>query len=213
MYINIHTHHIANIDIEIENSFLKKTTSKYTSYGLHPWYIDSKNFEIQLAQLQQLLLSNNCIALGEIGIDTLCNIEMPLQEKMFEAQIVLANTYSKPIIIHNVQSHERILYLLNKNRNSMPAIFHGFNNNIQIAKQITNAGNYISLGKAILNNKSNAFKILPQLALDKIFLETDDTIIDIEVIYNAASDILNITNQQLQNLIMQNFNSIFDYLK
>jgi TatD DNase family protein len=214
MFINIHTHAVSNTsNVDIVNCFLQESNINYASYGIHPWYIDSINIKQQLQVLEHLLQAKNCLALGEVGLDKLCKIDSELQEKIFAAQIQLANTYNKPIIIHNVQSHNRILYLLKKHNNTMSVIFHGFNNNIHTAKQILASGAFLSLGKSLLNANSNASKILPQLPVNKIFFETDnDAAVNIEQVYAAAANILNITKQQLQNLIMQNFNSIFGNL-
>jgi TatD DNase family protein len=211
-YVNIHTHFVGNENsIEVIN-LLPQEESKshnYFSCGIHPWYIQH-NWEVQLHQLQAKIFSNKCIAIGECGLDKLKGPDFEIQKNVFAAQIKLANEFILPLIIHSVKSNQEVLLLLRQLNNRVKVIFHGFNNKLTTANQLINQGYFLSFGKALLKQNSNATNVLKSIPYEKFFLETDDDKnLSIEEIYFRASEILNIPLQKLKEDLFLRFNSLF----
>jgi TatD DNase family protein len=93
-------------------------------------------------------------------------------------------------------------------RNIMPVIFHGFNNSESIAKQIINAGYYLSFGHSLFNPSTET--TFSSIDNNLLFLETDDSEISIEKIYRQASCIKNISVDALSLQVKKNTKKAFN---
>ena len=182
---------------------------QYYSVGLHPWFIDEKMLVHQLEEVGRLVAGEMCVAIGETGLDRLTKPPMTLQQTVFERQLAMAGMVGKPVIVHNVKAHAEIMALYKKAKVLVPLIFHGFNNNRQIAGHLLKEGFYFSFGKALLNPKSNAAQMLPTFPSDRFFLETDDAEIAIEVVYQKAAELCNLGVDELKAIINRNFKNCF----
>ena len=212
MFINIHSH-----QPEIKNEFVIQNLLKdfnqllspgYYSAGLHPWHLESQNWQQQLLQLKKISTAENILALGECGLDKVCKTDFKLQQEVFITQILWANEINKPLIIHCVQAFSELGDLLKKYNNKTPVIFHGFNKNSRIAEKMLNDGHYLSFGKSILQLRNKV--IFEQVPLNRIFLETDETNISIEEIYKEAAAIKNISLETLSLQIEKNVQLVFN---
>ena len=179
--------------------------SKY-SVGIHPWYINRDNINDELSKMKIAALKENVLALGECGLDRLCQTDFKLQEKVFIEQIKWANEIAKPLIIHCVKAHHETLQILKEHNKTSPVIFHGFNNKEEIAQKIISQGYYLSFGKQLMNPTIE--KIFSKISLEHIFLETDDSDISIDEIYKQASKIKNISAERLSLQIKKNLETI-----
>jgi len=210
-YIDIHTHSLKKSDaIQLFNQPIEeKFQSNLCSIGIHPWHIDIANDTMQLMQLETHLKNKDVIALGECGLDKLIDLPIATQEAVFKAQIVLAENYNKPLIIHCVKAFDDLLRIRKEMKISVPMIIHGYNNNKEIALQLLKSGCYFSFGKALFDTNSNASQVISQIPSDKLFLETDAADTTIENIYAAASSILNLEMDALKKIISINFKNVF----
>ena len=217
MFINIHTHQKNNYSqqncwnlINIHETFDETNTLSHYSLGIHPWHIDIPKIEDDLSRLKMACHKSNVLAIGECGLDKICEVSYKLQQDVFKQQILWANEIAKPLIIHCVRAHEDVLQMLKDNRNIMPVIFHGFNKKETIAQKIIQSGYYISFGKDLINFELE--KTITSIPLDRIFLETDDSDISIEDIYKEFSRIRNIPQPQLILQIQKNLKTVFNTL-
>ena len=176
--------------------------------GIHPWHIDENTVAAEMAKVKMASELKNVLAIGECGLDRVCKTSYKLQEKIFIEQLLWANEIAKPLIIHCVRAHREILFLLKEYNNLAPVIFHGFNNNEEIANSIIEAGCMISFGKSLMYpNAENVFSKIP---IENIFLETDDNEIIIDDIYKQAAKIKNISTERLSLQIQKNRNKVFN---
>lgn len=209
---NIHTHKVnpnkGNFIQSLHNNFEKVETNGKFSIGLHPWFIEEENWKKEMVSIEQYCVHKNVVAIGECGLDNVCNTDIHLQKVVFIQQVFLANQIHKPIIIHCVRAWQEVLHLLHMNNENVPVIFHGFNGKLSIVKQIIHEGYYVSFGKAILNNPM-LLEDIRSLPIDKLFLETDDDDISIESIYQAASNALEIDVDSLSLQINKNATEVF----
>lgn len=214
-FINIHSHSAENRDgIVIYNALninnIPKTEENfYVSTALHPWYLKPELWNNNIKEYEEVIAQENIIAIGECGIDLNINIKAEIQKTIFTNHLHWADKYNKPLIIHCVKTHNEIISLKKKANVKQACIIHGFNNNINIARQLLAAGFYLSFGEALLHNSSNAATALKITPLDKIFFETDESEHPIKEIYEKAAIMLNISIEELIKQIQTNFKKIF----
>lgn len=211
MYINIHTHTppekgewgLQNLNTPDE---LKSLPGLY-SMGIHPWYIESAHWEKQVLELQAQSRDERVLAIGECGLDKVCNTPFSLQVQVFQAQVEWANSIGKPLVIHCVRAWEEVLALLEEANIQVPVLFHGFNKNTQLARRITGKGYYISLGKALY--RPGIPDVLRSIPSNRFFLETDDAALSIGEIYQLAAKALSIDHNSLALQIQKNAEMVF----
>jgi TatD DNase family protein len=208
-FINIHTHFLETEGISLFN--LQKTDGKFEipekflySTGLHPWFLDDLS-ESTFKQIAKWVEADNCLALGEAGLDRICKTDFEWQKKWFIKQAELSETSKKPMIIHCVKAFDEILKIRKQIRAVQPWIFHGFNNKPEYIPEILDVDCYISLGIKSLEIGTNANKALKQIPPERLFFETDDKFVRISDIYKHASNVLNIELVQLKCKLFQNF--------
>lgn len=215
-YIDIHTHknHFGRDTITVQNIFPGEGFGAFTgrnfySIGLHPWHIKTKNENNELLQLiEDALEFNHVIFVGEAGLDKAINKDFAEQQRVFKAQAFMAEEFNYPLIIHCVKAYNEV-FELRKNMNpAMPWILHGFNGSVELTRQLENAGFLFSFGEALFKNNSKVIQSFSHLPLEKIFFETDESIEEVERIYDQGAKIKRIPLQELKEAIWANFNRI-----
>ena len=215
--VNIHTHTERTDDnlIQIVNLDLNQPCPKqgYHSYGIHPWTLDNVDFQLEeaLSLLGESLQSPNVLALGEAGLDKMHKASFEKQIELFEQQIELSETLQKPMILHDVKSHNEILALRKKHKAKQPWILHGFNGTEQDIQQLTGQGLFLSVGESVLYSERKIVKSLKSIPLEMLFLETDMAEIDIETIYEVAANLLEMDILSLKEQIFSNFARLFGH--
>lgn len=198
-------HHKKNIPNGIYNLNIEQIPPDVPySIGIHPKDIDVNNLDNQFKWMRNMI-SENCFAIGECGLDSFAEAEEKIQEEVFLRQIRFANEVKKPIIIHCVRKFYEVVSF--KKYAEQPMIIHGFNKKERIAEDLLKNNFYLSFGKAVLYNLSlqNTLKITP---LDKIFLETDNDDFSIEELYEKVYEIKGISLENLNKQISENLETI-----
>ena len=213
-FVDIHTHKAKHNDnlIQIVNLDINQPCPEqgYFSYGIHPWALDSTNFQEEkpLQLLKERLQSPNALALGEAGLDKF-HADFERQMKVFEKQIVLSENLKKPMILHDAKSHNEIVAMRKKHRAKQPWIVHGFNGTEQDARQLIGKGICLSVGESLLHPERRICKTLKTIDLDHLFLETDMAGIGIEKVYDAVSKAFDLDMDALKMRLMDNFARVF----
>ena len=217
-FIDIHTH-IPKADdkiLQIVNINLETLCPQesYCSYGIHPWALDKVDFQIKkaFALLEERVQLPNVIALGEAGLDKMHKESFEKQMELFERQIELSEVLQKPMILHDVKSHNEILALRKKHKAKQPWILHGFNGTEQDIQQLTGHGLYLSVGESLLHSERKIYNSFKFIDLDFLFLETDMSEVGIETIYEQATKLLDIDVAVLQRRLFANFAQLFGNL-
>lgn len=215
-FVNLHSHHFAQSEQEIglynllftELDLLKEQQGYY-SLGIHPWFYQTETEQVELQLMRDLLSHPSLKAIGECGLDRTIAVPITEQERVFEAQLYLAQAAQKPVIIHCVKAFPELISLKKRLKISIPMIVHGYNNNLTIAGQLLQNGFYLSLGAALLTPASNACRVIGLIPPERLFLETDDRAISISTIFAAASRQLNVLLDDLNKQCYRNFEAIF----
>jgi len=148
----------------------------YPMIGLHPCSVKKDNLEKEISHVEQMLSQNKFIAVGEIGLDLYWDKStLDLQKIAFELQIELAKKYQLPIVIHVRDSFDEAIEIVERlNDYNLSGVFHCFTGNLEEAQRIINLNNfYLGIGGVVTFKNGGINKIINQVSLDRIILETD----------------------------------------
>ena len=148
----------------------------YPMIGIHPCSVKKDNLEKEISHVEQMLSQNKFIAVGEIGLDLYWDKStLDLQKIAFGSQIELAKKYKLPIAIHVRDSFDEAIEIVERlNDYNLSGVFHCFTGNLEEAQRIINLNNfYLGIGGVVTFKNGGINKIINQVSLDRIILETD----------------------------------------
>ena len=215
-FVDIHTHTIKTSDglLQVVNLDLKQICPEQGcySYGIHPWEAEKADFQMESALrcLEEKTTPPNVYALGEAGLDKMHKASFEQQIELFERQIELSEALQKPMVLHDVKSHNEIIALRKKHKAKQPWILHGFSGTEQDVKQLIGQGIYLSVGESLLHPERKIYKSFKFIDLDYLFLETDMANIGIESVYEAAAKLLEMDIDALRAQIFLNFAALWN---
>ena len=208
-FIDFHNHsqwHQDNEVLEIVSIHGdQQKDAKFYTYGYHPWWTLGKLTQDELAIMKSKYLSDNaCLGLGEFGLDNLKGASIEQQESIFIQQLEVANETNAPVVIHCVRAFDRLLRI-RKEYGKTDWVIHGFVRNKILAKQVLDAGIYISVAPH-LENVQTFTETLRYLPLERLFLETDsDFSLKIQARYAIFAALRNLDVSVLKTIIFNNF--------
>lgn len=147
----------------------------FAALGIHPsncdeWDDDVKKLIISYANNPKI------VAIGEIGFDLhYKNSNITAQKDVFLAQLVLADKFKLPVVLHLRDAWKEFFefYEEHKNLFSNGVDVHCFDGDVSIAKKLLDAGFFISLTALSVENKLKNKETIKYLPLDRIMVETD----------------------------------------
>ena len=206
MLIDIHSHkRNVNYLTIVNKSDSNVTESDCFSFGIHPW--NTSEIEDNFLNFEKEISLIKCLAIGEIGLDKLNGPTIDVQKKVFLKQIEISEKYELPIILHCVKSWNEISEIRKLLNPIQSWIYHGFNK-AGIINEVLKSDIYVSIGSSIFTN-IKLQEIVNLIPNDKLFLETDDSNLDIFDIYKKVSEIKKIPLSELEEIIEQNFKRVF----
>ena len=212
-FINLHTHRFSNDSevIEVVNQYPWEFDALIPNYsiGIHPWYIDKKRLESDLAYITEKLQLAPCLALGECGLDKRIDIPMSLQISVFKKQLEIVKQTKKPIVLHCVAAFDEMIAIKKEMKLENPMIIHGFSKNEQVAQLLLNNGFYLSFGKYLLRNPEME-KVFKFASENQILLETDTIEESIYEVYEKAATVKEISLAEMKAIVFDNFSRIFN---
>lgn len=213
-FLDFHTHYLdrldnSNITEIVSLHFDDMKDHHYFTIGFHPWKTLQKISNEEKQIFIEKLNKDQCLAMGEMGLDNLKGPDMSLQMDILRSQLEIAQELDLPVIIHCVKAYDQLLQI----KKEFPLIknwcIHGYARHAILANQLIKQGFYISLMPVTTIN-DKYIKLLQSIPLDKLFLETDSMPnIQIENIYLQASKILGVSIDGLKQQIHNNANIFF----
>ncbi|WP_417504493.1 TatD family hydrolase [Marinomonas gallaica] len=142
--------------------------------GLHPYFLDSFKHH-HLEQLEAALLTNDVVAVGEIGLDKWPRMpDYELQQEVLLAQLNIAQKHHLPVILHARKSEDDLLKVMRQARFSQGGIVHAFNGSLEQAKRFKKLGFVLGIGGTVTYPRAKkAQRVLQALADEDFVLETD----------------------------------------
>lgn len=147
----------------------------YATVGIHPH--DTKDWnESLISEIEALAKHPKVVAIGEIGLDYYYDFAPQDQQiKAFKSQLDLALKLELPVVIHNRDSDEDMMDIIQSYCGTgLKAQFHCFNGSLDDALEFMKMNHFISFTGNITFKKSDGLRdILKHIDLNHIMLETD----------------------------------------
>ena len=146
----------------------------YSTMGLHPCSV-KKDFEKELYIIEEWLGKREFVAIGEMGTDLYWDKTFKDQQvEAFKIQVEWAKQFKKPIIIHCRESLDLTIDLVESLKtDELTGVFHCFNGSAEQAERIVGLDFYLGLGGVTTFKNAGMDKVVPELDLERIVLETD----------------------------------------
>ncbi len=217
--LDIHTHlgnpenrenQIVSVDIRevLEEGFQPQGPF---SIGVHPWYIDELVIDEAIEFVNEYVVHEKCMALGEAGLDRSIKTSFNDQLEVFEKQIQMAIDHNiHAVIIHCVRAFPDILNVIKKKNYKGSLIFHDYNGKPEMSAQLLRYNSFFSYGEKLFNKNSGGFKSLSHIPNHRILLESDDmNHKSIEDVYDKAADLLKLKVDNLHQIVLENAENAF----
>lgn len=146
----------------------------FASIGIHP--LDVSEHQIQdLKEIERMAKEEKVIAIGETGFDFYYSKEYAeKQNDFFKGQVEIAGKYNLPLIIHQRESKEKLINVIEKIKLPEKVVFHCFGGDKELAEYCMKKGYYISFtGIITFKNANNVRNVAKFYPLEKIMVETD----------------------------------------
>lgn len=193
--------------------------------GLHPTEVKS-DWQKVIEKVEDELKSGHYVAVGEIGMDLYWDkTYKSSQIEAFEKQLLLAEQYKLPVIIHCRDALKETLEVIEKIKPTVPIVFHSFTNGPREVKEIRKICNpYFGInGVVTYKNAPELREALKEVGIDHIVLETDSPYLTpvphrgkrnestyISFVRDKIAETLGLTKEETEQLTDRNARSIFE---
>jgi TatD DNase family protein len=166
----------------VEDALAAAHPGVYVSYGIHPQIvaeIDDDACDEMLAALAAALRTPapHLVAVGEIGLDGMGERRDSLarQERLFRAQLELANRHQLPVSLHVLRQHPRALAILRQIRPTRGGVLHSCSASPELAAQYVALGLHVSFSGALTwhGGDNRARRAVASVPRDRLLVETD----------------------------------------
>ena len=191
--------------------------------GLHPCSVKD-DYQKELAQVLDYLSRRKFVAIGEIGLDFYWDISFKTQQyDAFQRQITMALDFDMPIVIHSRNAVDECINVVQDNQDGdLKGVFHCFSGTIDQARKIIELGFYLGIGGVLTYKNSGLDKVMGEIGLDKVILETDAPYLApvqyrgkrnesayIPIIAEKLAEIKSIPINEVANITTQNAQELF----
>lgn len=172
-----------NIGVDAASSEESVTLSERFTWlsaavGIHPHSADK--WESQIDTIKRLSRHPKVVAIGEIGLDYYRN-EVPAADQVaaFQAQLDVALSVEKPVILHCRDAYPQVLavltdYYLPRLGSRLPGVVHSFTGTPPQVQQFLKIGFYIGINNIVTYPNSTALQeAVKMIPLERLLLETD----------------------------------------
>ena len=201
-----------------------KNDSVYAVIGYHPEFANDITEE-DFSLLEKKLSNSNVIGIGEIGLDYHYDgFNKEKQITVFEKQLSLAEKYNLPVVVHSRDAGYDTINILKKYK--VTGVIHSFSGSLEMAKEYIKLGFYLGINGVITFKNCKLKEEIKDLSPDSFFLETDAPYLTPEpyrgkpnepkyMIYTlrALSEALNRNEEELSNILENNFHELFDIIE
>ena len=158
-----------SIELAEQNEFI------YAAAGIHPHEADNIKEE-DLKLFKGYLDKEKVVAVGEIGLDYYKNISSKSnQKKLFTKLLKEAKRKDLPIIIHDREAHEDVLFILKDVMgSSIKGVMHCFSGDEKVLKDCLDLGMFVSFTcNLTFKNAKGLREIAKKVPMERLLLETD----------------------------------------
>lgn len=186
----------------------------YCSLGIHPLY------EGEIKTISEFTAHEaffKVVALGETGIDFKGDISV--QKRRFIETIELANFLKLPVIIHANRTNKECLDIIKAHTPQYGFVFHCFEPDLEILKEIMLMNGFISLGTPITKKTAKkSLEVLKEVDINNLLIETDypfmkfDENSTLEQVFARVKSLRNYEEAELNYILENNTKRLFKKL-
>jgi TatD DNase family protein len=159
-------------DIDDCVALARQNDDVWAAVGFHPH--EAKDCDdAAFAAVERAAGEERVVAIGECGLDYhYMHSPRETQIAVLERHIDLAGRVGKPIIIHNRESAEDMVAILE--RSGVGGVLHSFTEGEEVAKRLIDRGFYISFSGILTFRTADALRACAKnLPHDRVLIETD----------------------------------------
>ena len=183
-----------NVGLNIETSkeaiaLAKEERKLYATAGIHPLYTEGES----LKELYELAKKPKVVAIGEIGLDD-SKPNFIEQKKALIRQIMIANEFCLPVIIHSSNSNKMVKEIFEKYvKPQYGCVFHCFQPDMDMLEYLIEKGYYISFaGKVTYPNAKRSLEVARRVPEELFMVETDSPFLSPEPVREEKNSSTNI---------------------
>lgn len=214
MLVDFHTHHPAPstaTHLTIRSYSLperrRPAVEEWHTIGLHPWHSGLADApQLVEKSLPTLLAVEQCLALGEVGLDRLRGGDLKRQRELLERQLDIAQSFGLPAVFHCVRAWSELHHILRQTQFHPPRAIHGFRGKLDVLDSLLNDNFYISIGP---NSRGDIPDIITAVPKERLLLETDDSPLSIVEVYKRAAHKLQVDEKALAPQVYANVQAFF----
>ncbi len=148
---------------------LAESLGVWGSVGCHPCHPDTWDAET----LRLWLGHPKVVAVGECGLDYFHKpYDAPLQERVFRAQIQMAQGAGLPLILHNRDSDRDLIRIL-RDTGASRGVFHCFGGDATCLEEALGLGFFVSFAGNVTYPKAHFRELVRLVPRDRLLVETD----------------------------------------
>lgn len=147
----------------------------YNGIGVHPHNASDIDNQV-LAKIEEIASTHKkTVAIGEIGLDYYYNFApIDIQKKAFIDQINIAKNLNLPIIVHNRDSNDDLMDILNKEQDGrLKGVLHCFSGDTEMMMNAVDLGFMVSFTGNITYKNNTLADVVKETPLENLLLETD----------------------------------------
>lgn len=163
----------------------------YGTLGFHPTELEDFKEEY-FDFLIENINNKKIVGIGEIGLDYHYeNTDKEKQRRIFNKQLEIAERFNRPVVIHSRDAIQETYDMLSKY--NLKGSIHCFSGSLEMAKLFIRLGYKIGVGGIItFKNAKNIIKVIENIDLSYILLETDSPYLSPEPYRGSKNDPSNI---------------------
>ncbi len=163
----------------------------YGTLGFHPTELEDFKEEY-FDFLIENINNKKIVGIGEIGLDYHYeNTDKEKQRRIFNKQLEIAEKFNRPVVIHSRDAIQETYDMLSKY--NLKGSIHCFSGSLEMAKLFIRLGYKIGVGGIItFKNAKNIIKVIENIDLSYILLETDSPYLSPEPYRGSKNDPSNI---------------------
>lgn len=199
------------------------TPTCYASIGIHPH--EAKRYETIPEEFDKLVNDEKVVAVGEIGLDYHYDLSpREIQKKIFELQLNFAEEVNMPVILHIREAMDDAMKILHEHKN-LQLLFHCYAGGLKFLDEVLEMGGLCAFGGALTwkgKTSEELREVFRKIPAERILLETDCPYMApvpmrgktnepafIKFVYERAAQERNISVEELENIIENNFEKFF----
>src|SRR5437763_9979155 len=144
----------------------------WSAVGFHPH--DAKDCDdAAFAEIERLASSDRVVAIGECGLDYhYMHSPRETQLAVFERHIELAKRLDLPVIVHNRESTDDMVAILE--RSGARGILHSYTESLDVARKLIDKDYFISFSGIVTFRSAQPLRdVAKALPRDRVLIETD----------------------------------------